>query len=1052
MDRPTPLSGAGGERQLLKFDDFLVDPKSRLVWRDREPVPLTPKVAAVLLALMRKPGEVVSKEELIETVWSGSFVTEANLTQSVSSLRKALGERANDRRYIVTVPGQGYCFAARVAEVTAEPPQPAPQPADTPPPTARETREEPTGEQTAASPATAAATSPSPSPAPKPWRPSLRLALAVLLILGLAAALGVSRLARAPLSVPAEATVPGHRPAIAVLSFTNLSGQASSRWLATALPEMLATELAGAPGIRVIPGENVATARLSLDSRTLGPAALRQLHEILGADLLVAGSYVILEGKDGKRLRLDLRVVEVPGGETRASLAEVGSEADLFGLVERAGARLREGLGVPGPSVQEAKSHRAMLPSSADGARLYTEGLARLRSFDPAGALELLQRAARSDPSSAVVHSALAESWAALGHDARAVEHARQAIELARSLPRAERLAIEARSHEVRREWAKASEIYQSLWTFYPDDLEYGLHLASGLSQAGRSTEALATIAALRKLPPPGGDDPRIDLAEARAAKLLADLKTEKRAAEAAAAKGERSGQSLVVAQALLLQGEVRMRTGDPRGAMRLYEDAKVLFEKAGQRLEVARTLTHLGAGLHEQGDLAGAQKKHEEALAIAEELGSQAGVALQKANLGLIQQKRGDMKEALVSLRTARSLHALLGDRVFEARDLNALGTVLWTQGELGEAREAFEKVLETSRATGNRRDEARALNNLGVTLARQGRVEEARALHEQAFGILDDLGEPRLASSVLRDGADVLIRLGDLPEARRRLDRALAMKQRVHDRIGAAEVLDSLAGLAYVQGDLAAVSRIVEQQLRSAKQLGLRGLALRGNRHKAGLQHATGNLPAARRTLEEALREGARMGEELEVSGLKLDLAALALSEGRFDEAARVAREAAAWYGAKGLPGNQGQAWALVAEAALRRERPDEAREAAGRARLLIGKSGDRELPLRAAPRLARVAAEADRAVQDLTRAVEQADRLGFTTAGLEARFALGEIRKDRKALEAVRQDAEKRGFHRLAQEAARALEPPSGQTPSSASSGLAASPWSVSSVQSR
>lgn len=1025
MDSPALLSGEGAERRLLRFDDFLVDPKSRLLWRDREPVPLTPKVFAVLLTLMRKPGEVVTKEELIETVWAGSYVSEANLTQSVSALRKALGERANDRRYIVTVPGQGYCFAAPITEVGDEPPARLLEA----PPRADEERiaEERSGERPAAPPAPVLVEARRPS--------RFRLVAAVLLLLGIATALGLARLARAPLVVPPEATVPAHRPSIAMLSFTNLSGRADARWLATAIPEMLATELAFSPGIRVIPGENVASARLALDDGNLDAAALEHFHKSLGADLLVTGSYLLLGGTgEGRRIRLDLRVIQAPGGETRASLAEVGTEAELFSLVDRAGARLRQELGLSDPSTETSRSQRALLPASPAAARLYTEGLEKLRSFDPAGALEPLRQAARADPASAVIRVALAEAWAALGYDNRAVEDARRAVELARSLPREERLVIEARAHEVRREWARASEIYHSLWTFYPDDLEYGLHLAADLSQAGRSTEALATIAALRRLPAPEGEDPRIDLAEALAAKLLSDLKTEKRAAEAAAAKGAKSGQSLVVAQALLLQGEVAMRTGDPPRAMRLYEEARRLFDRAGNRLEVARALTHIGAGLHEQGDLAGAQQKHGEALAISRSLGSQAGVALQMANLGLIQQKRGEVKQALASLRQARALHAQLGNKVFEARDLNALGTLLWSEGELAKAQEAFENVLALSRATGNRRDEARALNNLGATLARQGRVREARQLHEQAFGILDGLGEPRLASSALADSAGALVRLGEIQEARRRLDRALDAKRRIKDRIGAAEVLDSLSALDYTQGDLASASRLVGQQLRSARELGVGSLLLQGLRRRADLQRAADDLPGARRSLDEALREASRMGEEPGVVAVRLDLAGMSLAEGHFDEAGRLAREAAAWYGSKRMPGNEGKAWAVAAEAALREGRVDEARGLAVRARGLVGRSDDRELPLLVAPRLARVdeaSGDEARAVLDLSRAVEQAGRLGFVAAGLEARFTLGEIRGERKILEDVRREAESRGFRRVAREAAGALQalPPAG-----------------------
>ncbi len=81
---------------------------------------LTPKAFSILLVLLENRGLVMEKEDLIQRVWPDTFVTEANLTQNISSLRKALGERANDHRYVVTVPGRGYSFVAEVQEVSLE--------------------------------------------------------------------------------------------------------------------------------------------------------------------------------------------------------------------------------------------------------------------------------------------------------------------------------------------------------------------------------------------------------------------------------------------------------------------------------------------------------------------------------------------------------------------------------------------------------------------------------------------------------------------------------------------------------------------------------------------------------------------------------------------------------------------------------------------------------------------------------------------------------------------------------------------------------------------
>src|SRR5947199_1074100 len=134
------MNGSRNDRTLYEFDGFRADPVRRRLARAGESVALTPKASSILLALLERRGKVVPKEDLIQQIWPDTFVTEANLTQNISSLRKALGERANDRRFVVTIPGQGYSFVADVVEIpreaTAEmpvlvlPPPPLPAPAE----------------------------------------------------------------------------------------------------------------------------------------------------------------------------------------------------------------------------------------------------------------------------------------------------------------------------------------------------------------------------------------------------------------------------------------------------------------------------------------------------------------------------------------------------------------------------------------------------------------------------------------------------------------------------------------------------------------------------------------------------------------------------------------------------------------------------------------------------------------------------------------------------------------------------------------------------------
>jgi DNA-binding winged helix-turn-helix (wHTH) protein/tetratricopeptide (TPR) repeat protein len=94
--------------ELYEFGPFRVDPEKETLCRAGEPVPLTPKTFQILLVLVRHSKEVVTKDDLLKTVWPDTFVGEANLSRNIFMLRKALGESAQDRQYIITVPGRGY--------------------------------------------------------------------------------------------------------------------------------------------------------------------------------------------------------------------------------------------------------------------------------------------------------------------------------------------------------------------------------------------------------------------------------------------------------------------------------------------------------------------------------------------------------------------------------------------------------------------------------------------------------------------------------------------------------------------------------------------------------------------------------------------------------------------------------------------------------------------------------------------------------------------------------------------------------------------------------
>jgi DNA-binding winged helix-turn-helix (wHTH) protein/lipoprotein NlpI len=108
------MSGAGA--RVFEFSDFRLDAGKRLLFRSGQPVALVPKAFDTLLYLVQHRDRLVTKTEVLSAIWPDTFVEEANLTQNISVIRKALGEQPRQNAFIITVPGRGYRFAADVRE------------------------------------------------------------------------------------------------------------------------------------------------------------------------------------------------------------------------------------------------------------------------------------------------------------------------------------------------------------------------------------------------------------------------------------------------------------------------------------------------------------------------------------------------------------------------------------------------------------------------------------------------------------------------------------------------------------------------------------------------------------------------------------------------------------------------------------------------------------------------------------------------------------------------------------------------------------------------
>jgi DNA-binding winged helix-turn-helix (wHTH) protein len=114
------LSGAQAQNRYVSFGHFQVDLQREELFKDGARVPIPSKVYQVLLALVERPGEIVTRDDLRARLWpGGTFVNyDANVNTTVNKLRLALGDSPDQPIYVETVPRQGYCFVGAVERRT----------------------------------------------------------------------------------------------------------------------------------------------------------------------------------------------------------------------------------------------------------------------------------------------------------------------------------------------------------------------------------------------------------------------------------------------------------------------------------------------------------------------------------------------------------------------------------------------------------------------------------------------------------------------------------------------------------------------------------------------------------------------------------------------------------------------------------------------------------------------------------------------------------------------------------------------------------------------
>jgi len=246
--------------RFYEFDDFLIDVQRRMLLHRGVAVSIKPKALDTLVLLIVCRDRVVDKDELMTRLWPDTAVEEANLTQNIFVVRKALGEAPGQQRFIATFARRGYRFVADVLEHSEEP------------------RDVP--EQGA--------------PVTPAQRPRHRRAIAS----GGALLLGLAALSSALLHRPVSSVVEPIR-AIAVLPFQSFSADSNERYFAQGMTDAVIADLASISALRVTSRQSV----IRFDGST---QPLPDIARALGVDAIIEGSV----GRSKDRIRLTVNLVD----------------------------------------------------------------------------------------------------------------------------------------------------------------------------------------------------------------------------------------------------------------------------------------------------------------------------------------------------------------------------------------------------------------------------------------------------------------------------------------------------------------------------------------------------------------------------------------------------------------------------------------------------------------------------------------------------------------------------------------------------------------------
>src|SRR5271166_3221520 len=570
----------------------------------------------------------------------------------------------------------------------------------------------------------------------------------------------------------------GPAVSLAILPFRNASGDPGFDWLGPSLADMLSTDVGQSAQLRTVSPDRLHQVLQDLHiapNTSLDPTMLRRIAEFSSADVLVFGQYA----RFGDQVRIDATLQDLKNNRSIPLKADASGEKDIPGASDRLADSVRQNLALSKDALKELKATSYQPTStSMDALRDYNQGLGLLREGKNLEAEKQLEAATKADPSFALAFSKLAQTYSNLGYDAEAEQAAQKAVGLSQSLPETEKYLLVAIQAQIAKNFPAAIKAYETLAKASPESADVQSALASLYEQAG-------------------------DFAKARECnqKILS-------------ANPKDIG-------ATLAMGRLDIKSDNAQSALDPLNKALTLSVQLDNQEQKANVLHAMAVAYRMLSKPEDGLRNDQEALAIYRSIGQKRGIATSLNEIARSEVLLGKNNEALVNFQEALQIRRDIGDKRGLGDTLIDLGNFYDDGGNHDQALRMYKESLQIERDIGNERLQSACLNNIAGVYFAKGEYEDARTYYQQALQLQEKSKAPEDIVETIHNLAETSVKMGDYDQAFSQYMRALDLRRSMNDTRGAAIESYTLGMILDYQGRFGAAIQSKQTALNAFQEL---------------------------------------------------------------------------------------------------------------------------------------------------------------------------------------------------------------------------------------